>query len=137
MLKVYYEKTYVSLDGEDWLRIGGVDEVIIDEKDFVNDKTIFEDISFDECFEFLCKNSIWGLSRDYTVFKKRPVVCVKPSFEFEPHRYTYFDTISCKSIYEEKTNVNLKYVIERFPAEQAIQWFKERGINTCPINFNM
>jgi hypothetical protein len=43
--------------------------------------------------------------------------------------------MSYKIEYEEWKEVTLEWIIKNLPADQTIQYLKERGITTCPMNF--
>ncbi len=69
---------------------------------------------------------------DKTAFLHKPIICLGRGYN-TPLKYRHFEKISYKICYEEKDNITMDYVLKHFPAEQGIQYFKERGLNVCPI----
>jgi hypothetical protein len=57
------------------------------------------------------------------------------TFTYNDVEYKHFKSISYMQTYEERKDVSLEWIIKHLPADQAIQYLKERGITTCPMNF--
>lgn len=132
MLKVYTVKSYVSINGEDWQRVGISGHTITD--DNPTEKVILDNATFDECYEYVSQHSLDGIYLDSTLFKNKPIIYIGYSI-FDNHRYDHFDTISYKYVYEEWEDVSLNYIMEHFSADKCIQYLKERGMSACPMNF--
>lgn len=133
MLKVYHIHDYVSIDGAEWREVGGYGEKAIDgeaETEFRLDNT-----SFAEAYEYLTQHLLSGLYIDTTFFRKKPIIQVLYNDIFGWVEYRHFDTISYKREYEEWKTVSLEWIMKYLPADQAIQYLKERGITACPMNF--
>ena len=130
MLKVYYVRSYVSIDGGDWELIDYGGHSIRDDKP--TEKIIFENYTLEQCHEYLKENTLGGIWPSYTFFRKKPMIYIEEWF-YEAKRYTSFDTISYKHVYEEWESVSLDWIMKHLSAEQCIQYLKEHGITTCPI----
>lgn len=130
MLKVYTVKSYVSINGRDWQRVGFSGYTMTD--DNPTEKVILNNATFDECYEYVSQHSLDGIYLDSTLFKKKPIIYIGDSI-FDNHRYDQFDTISYKYVYEEWEDVSLNYIMEHFSADKCIQYLKERGMSACPI----
>ena len=131
MLKVFYERHYISVNDNDWRLLGRTNEVIVDEE--VEDQLVFENISFGECRKYIEKHSPLRMYNSQTAILHKPLICFIDSWYLEPIRYKHFEKISYKICYEEKENITMEYVLKHFPAEQGMQYFKERGLSVCPI----
>ncbi len=133
MLKVYNVYDYVSIDGAKWRRVGGVGYKVTDEA--VENKLILDNVSFAEVREFLSDKILSGVWNDSTFFRNKPTVVISYQDAFSPVSYKRFNTISYKTEYKEYTSVTTKWLMEHLPADKFIQYLKERGITTCPMNF--
>lgn len=130
MLKVYRVKSYVSINGEDWLHIGYDGHKITD--DSPTEKILLNNATFDECFEYIKNHNLDGIWLDSTLFRNRPIIYIGES-SWDAHRYDHFNTISYKYVYEEWEDVSLNYIMNNFSADKCIQYLKERGMTACPI----
>ena len=134
MLKIYDPIYSVSIDGGPWERL----EDPFDTNQFVTDEDLpetellLDDVSFQEAYDYLCDNYISGARTCSTVFKGKPQLSL-----------LYFNTIDRKYIKkcEEfwlraenrlRENVTLDWILKHLEADQAIQYFKERGMEICP-----
>ena len=132
MLKVYTVSSYVSIDGSDWQNVG-VDGYTISD-DEPTEKILFENFTLEQCYEYLQGKGLDGIWRSQTFFKRKPMLYIG-EWLYEAKRYTSFNTISYKYVYTERENVSLSWIMKHLSAEQCIQYLKERGITTCPMNF--
>lgn len=130
MLKIYTVSSYVSIDGSDWQQVGDNGYAAAD--DNPTEKIFFENFTFEQCYEYLQGKGMDGIWRSKTFFRKRPMLYIGEWF-YEAKRYTSFNTISYKYVYEEWKSVSLEWIMKHLSAEQCIQYLKERGITTCPI----
>lgn len=130
MLKIYCVKKYVSIDNDEWKKIGC--NTYIMSNDSLSEKIIFKHKSFDECFEFLESHYINGLSRSESIFRHKPLINVYYSFNLTEISYKCFNTISCKETYTE-IDMTFDDIMKIFSAEQTIEYIKERGLNVCPV----
>lgn len=132
MLKIYKVYNCVSIDGAKWRRIDRA-HTITDEEP--SDMLILDNVSFDEVCEFLNQHSVIGMHKSHTLFRKKPTIEI--IFEdawLSPVEYKHFKTMSYKIEYKEWKDVSLQWLMEHLPAEKVIQYLKERGITTCPMN---
>lgn len=138
MLKVYKVYNYISIDGSDWRKV--VESWWADDCWIVSDeKPIFKYILFDKSFnevcEYLNNNNLDGIRKDYTFWKNKPVITVRYSDVFDDVEYRYFDEMFYKKEYTEWTDVSFEWLAKHLPADQFIQYLKERGMSVCPMNF--
>lgn len=135
MLKIYDPIYSVSIDGSPWKRL----EDQFDTNWFVSDEEVpetellLDDVSFQEAYDYLHENYISGARTCRTIFKGRPQLSL-----------LYFNTIDRKYIKKcegfwlraknrLRENVTLDWILKHLEADQAIQYFKERGMEICPI----
>ena len=130
MLKVYTVKSYVSINGGDWQRVGISGHTMTDDNPI--EKILLDNATFNKCYEYVSHHSLNGIWLDSTLFRNKPILYIGDSW-FDGTRYDHFDTISYKYIYEEWEDVPLNYIMEYFSADKCIQYLKERGMSTCPI----
>ena len=130
MLKVYDVKSYVSIDGEPWQPVG-IDGYTFRDDDPI-DKVIFEDLTFEQCYQYVQEHYIDGIWLSKTFFKKKPLIYIGESC-FNSYRYDSFNTISYRHVYTERRNVTFDWIMKHASAEQCIQYLKERGMTACPI----
>ena len=130
MLKVYTVKSYVSINGGDWQRVGHSGHIMTDNNP--TEKVILNNATFDECYKYVSQHPLDGIYLSSTFFKNKPIIYINDR-HFCEHRYDHFDTISYKYVYEEWKNVPLTYIMNNFSADKCIQYLKERGMSACPI----
>ena len=133
MLKIYNIHDYVSIDGAEWREVGGYGEKAIDGEP--ENKLYLDNASFDEAYEYLSQHRLSGVYNHTTLFGTKKTIQVEYNDVFCPVEYRRFNTISYKREYKEWKNVSLDWILKNLPAEQTIQYLKERGITTCPMNF--
>lgn len=136
MLKIYKVHNYVSIDGADWREV--VNSWFTDIKckasnENLDIKYIVRRLSFDETRKYLDNHKLNGVWNDTTFWRKKSTICVRYRGAWDDVIYKHFNTISYKQEYEEWKDVSLQWIMENLPAEQTIQYLKERGIATCPI----
>lgn len=134
MLKIFHQLHYVSINGHPYKRLDAESAHILEESNVTTEQPIFNNLSFNECFELLKKDAKAGMYCDRTPFLNKPVINICYANEWVASEYTHFDTISYKVIYANRdNNYTLADIMNRFPADQAINYLKERGIATCPM----
>lgn len=131
MLKVYSVWDYVSIDGADWRAVGSHGYMVTDEEQ--KNKIILDNVSFTEAYEYLQDNYLDGVENETSSILKKSIISVEYHNELFPVSYRKFDTMSYKREFEE-FNASVKWLMQRLSAEQFIQYFKERGMNVCPLN---
>jgi hypothetical protein len=134
MLKVYHVYDYVSIDGAKWRTVGRYGGYRVTDEE-VETTLVLDDVSFEEAREFLSNTLLDGVWNESTFFRNKPVVVVSYQDAWDPVWYRHFKTMSYKREYEEYKSVTTKWIIEHLSADQFIQYLKERGITTCPMNF--
>ena len=133
MLKIYDILFYVSVDGADWRRVGDICHTALNEEP--QDITFLDNASFNEAREFLSHNHLFGVWNKDSLFIGKPTIAVAYADAWETVYYRRFHTISYKKEYREWENVTLEWIMKNLPADKCIQYLKERGITTCPMNF--
>ena len=133
MLKIYTCKHLVSINSKEWEQVWW--DVNVMKDDASPDEIVLVDkMSFDKFYNILQVQPMTHVRAGKTLFRKRPKITVEYDYDHIKH-YTHFDTISCKVTYEEIKNPTLYSIMRYFPSDQTIQYLKERGITTCPMNF--
>lgn len=138
MLKVYKVHNYVSIDGAHWrevVQIRLADDCWIASYGVPAYKYILFDKSFNEVREYLNNNNLDGIRNDYTFWRHNPIINVRYFDTWDDVKYRHFDHMFYKREFEEWTNVSFEWLAKYLPADQFIQYLKERGITTCPMNF--
>ena len=133
MLKVYRVNSYVSVNGGKWYRVGRTGVSMFDDSN--PKEMVYANWSFNKWCEYLQQSSLGGIYYSTTFFKKKPCIVTHEYLSDSYEKYTKFDTLSYKDVCEEMPDVSLNYIMDNFPADQCIQYLKERGITTCPMNF--
>lgn len=133
MLKIYTVVSYVSVDGAKQRSVGQTGHCCTDEDR--DAKFILDNASFEEVREYNNPHFLEGVWNSNTFWKKKPTICVRYCDAWDDVVYKHFNTLSYKQEYEEWTDVSLQWIIKNLPAYQTIQYLKERGITTCPMNF--
>ena len=130
MLKSYKYKIQVSLNGADWCTIDHGNTRLCEEHE--QTKSLIENYSFTEAHEWMLHNYHCHWEAGYTLFKKRPKIKIQYGWDII-ETYTKFDTISIRTTYEERPIRMAE--LQGEDADTVIQYLKERGITTCPMNF--
>ena len=91
--------------------------------------------SFEEAYAYLQNSPLDGLGPSTTYWREKPRIWVRYDDAWDTVSYKHFNTISYKREYKEWTDVSLQWIMENLPADTTIQYLKERGITTCPMNF--
>lgn len=131
MLKVYHVTNYVSINGGEWREVGYGDHVLSD-KD-LHETPPFNLMSFDSAYEWFLKNHLSGVIPFVTYFRHKPVIYIKYADAFDRVCYKHFNTMAYKREFKEWPDVTLEWIIKNLPADECIQYLKDRGITACPI----
>lgn len=136
MLKVYKMRYYVSIDNEKWFEVddGYYPYILRDDKE-PTVCNIINNMTFEECYELLQNNGLCGLKYDKTIFNKKRIIVMRSWSYDQWYAYKDFKTISYKCVFVEFPKMTLSEIFKHFPADQCIQYLKERGITACPMNF--
>ncbi len=135
MLKIYDPIYYISIDGGPWERLEDLFDTnwFVTDEDLPETELLLDGVSFQEAYDYLHENYISGARTCRTIFKGRPQLSL-----------LYFNTIDRKYIKKcegfwlraknrLRENVTLDWILKHLEADQAIQYFKERGMEICPI----
>ena len=135
MLKVYSKKYYASINGGDWFKLDGefYPYVLRDDKESTT-CNILDNITFEECYEWLQNHRLCGIRWDRSIFNKKRIRVMRSWYYDVWDVYKDFKTISYKCVFTECPNVTLEEIFKHFPADQCIQYMKERGMTVCPMN---
>ena len=133
MLKIYRAHIYVSIDGADWRELDFYGYRATEEEP--QNTVVLDNASFIDVCEALSEDDLRGVHKSYTFFKHRPIVCISYIDALDNVEYRHFKTMSYKIEFEEWSNVTLKWMVDNMSADKCIQYLKERGITTCPMNF--
>lgn len=133
MLKPYMTWNEVSFEEGKWRKIygGDYDYIMMDENNS-EPQTILDRVSFDECFEFLEHNCIYGTVHYKSFFTKKPIIKISYWWD-DIECYKKFEHISIRKVYREVTHMSLADIMKKIDAERVIQYLKERGLATCPM----
>ena len=89
-----------------------------------------------EAYQIIPKLHLDGMCVGETLFNHRQYIEVY-GYSTETQRRFYaksIHTISYKYVFREREYVTLEWIMNHLSSEQAIHYFKERGVSVCPIN---
>lgn len=130
MLKSYRYKLQISIDGANWHTIHIDNTELREEHELI--RVFMENYSFAEAHEWMLHNWHSHWDAEYTLFKKRPKIKIQYGWS-TIETYKSFDTLSIRVVYEER-QITMRE-LQNENVETVIQYLKERGITTCPMNF--
>lgn len=140
MLKIYKVHNYVSIDGADWREVlwsglSPIEHKVFDEPP--ETQHILCNASFYEAYDYVHNNRLDGVYESSLCLCRMiwPAIKMRYRDAYDDVTYRNFISMSYKIEYEEWKNVTLEWIIKHLPADQTIQYLKERGITTCPMNF--
>ena len=126
MLKAYKVITYIAVDDKPKKEIWKIGCGLIEEE---LPRVVTTTFSFQDCFEGQLPTP--AIKTDKTFFRKRPYIKIEYDWD-DVEYYDDFDSITIERHYE-PNDITLNELIKGYPADQVIQYLKERGITTCPI----
>lgn len=134
MKKLVNERTLYRVNGGEWRDCSIWNKIrYYEENDCEDWKT--KELNFADMQELIEKGFVPNAENDFTFFRKRPMI-VLPSSDIEITRYTYTEkdkvVFEVKKQYLPYTNT-IKNLADLLPADDFIQYLKDRGINTCPM----
>ena len=129
MLKPYKVYTYISINGGPKNQIWAVTYGLTDEE---LPNTVQLSYTFQEALTK--KLPAPNITTGTTWILKRPYVKIQYSWCHEDEYYD-FDTMTIERRKEPWTEATLQDIHDYSTADQFIQYLKERGITTCPMNF--
>lgn len=131
MLKIYDVTDYVSIDGTKWRVVGGYGYHVSDKTP--ENKLIFDNITFNEAYEYLSSHTLDGMREDTSFITKKPLIYIRYQGAWDSVAYRGFNTISYRREFKENANVSLEWIMKNLSADKAIQYLKDRGMTVCPI----
>lgn len=138
MLKIYKTRSLFQINRQKWERCGSTGYCCKEESEVKEELVLLDKCSFEDAMLKILDNlsHFDGVYTDMTMFLHRPFIKVYGLFSSESTRLFAKDvrSFSYKVTYEEMEYVTLEWIMRHLKAEQAIQYFKERGMNVCPIN---
>lgn len=139
MLKIYTVSQQFKIDDKDWQECGERGWVCREESSVATETIRANCVDWHEMARLIETSPYgWfdGLVTDKTFFRKRPYIrAFRCGWHDEAWRFfpKDFKTISYRVLYEERSYVSMEWIFEHLSADKAIQYFKERGMNICPI----
>ena len=135
MLKVYEAKYYVSIDGGEFRQVEERCYPYVLRNDNEPKALFLPAMTFQEFYEYIKTHPLSGVNYGKSIFGK-PYIQAMYDWSWDSYETYYaFKTISYRRVFEECTNMTLSEIFKNFPADQCIQYLKERGVTTCPMNF--
>lgn len=138
MLKIYSVKSMFQINRQRWQPCGTNGYVCLDEDKVQAELINLDHCSFDEAYQKISELHPDGLDIGETIFRHRPYITIGGWNAEEQERFYAgkVHTISHKDIYREKKYVTLDWISSHLTADEAIQYFKERGMTVRPIMYN-
>lgn len=136
MLKIYDVKSMFQVNRQNWKLCGNNGYTCCDESEVQEELVALDRCTFDEAFQIIPKLHLDGMYVGETLFNHRQYIEVH-GYSTETQRRFYaksVHTISYKYVFREREYVTLEWIMKHLSSEQAIHYFKERGISVCPIN---
>lgn len=134
MKKLVNERTLYRVNGGEWRDCSIWNRIRYYEESDCEEWTT-KKLNFTEMWELVESGFVLNAETDYTFFKKRRKL-ILPSNSIEITRYTYTEkgnkTFEVKKQYL-PYNTTIKALADLLPAEDFIQYLKDRGINTYPM----
>lgn len=133
MLQAYDWNLEIAFDNSHWedTRYAGWS---LENREMPEEVIILEKASFSDVVNYMIEMNIPCFHIDYTIFKRRPYIRYHRRYTMEEDERIFekdCKKISCRMVYKKK-EVTLKEIFNNCPAEQAIQYMKERGLTNCP-----
>lgn len=138
MLEIYDPIYSVSINGGPFEPVVGSfdNHWFVSDKDLPKTELLLDNVSFVEAYEWLGNNYVPGVRPCKTIFKGKPQISLQYSSKYEP---AYVTEKKCKtfSLHAEiklHPGVTMEWIMKCLPANQAIQYFIERGMSICRTN---
>lgn len=139
MLKIYTVSQQFKIDDKDWQECGERGWACMEESSVTHETLRANCVDWQEMVRLIETSPYgWfdGLVTCKTLFLKRPYI---QAFWCGRHNKTLrffskdFKAISYRVLYKERSYVSMEWLFEHLSADKVIQYFKERGMNVCPI----
>lgn len=118
-------------DCDEWEDTGYSGLTLEEEKTSKQD-IVLKNANFDDVMRYMKRTSPC-FHVDYTLFKHEPFIRYHRRYYMQEDEKLFkndIKNISIRMIYQKK-KITLQELFEEFPAEQAIQYIKERGLSVC------
>lgn len=128
MLSTYKSKLYVLMnDLEDWEDTGYGGFSFLEDNE-PKEEYLFNNASFDTVLKYVMNNDLPCFSVDYSIFKNTPFLWYR-NIGFERKKIVRKTDlkISVKKTYV-KVNLSLQEIFDKLPAEQTIEYLKQRDL---------
>ena len=135
MLKIYDPIYAVSINGGPWERLGNPFDTnwFVSDEDLPETKLLLDDVSFQEAYDYLRDNYISGARTCTTFVKGKPQLSLL-YFNASDRKYIKkCERFWLRAENRLRKNVTLDWILKHLEADQAIQYFKERGMEICQI----
>lgn len=112
----------------------GYSGLTLEEEKTSKQDIVLKNANFDDVIRYMKRTSISCFHVDYTLFKHEPFTRYHRRYYMQEDEKLFkndIKNISIRMIYQKK-KITLQELFEEFPAEQAIQYIKERGLSVCP-----
>lgn len=135
MLKVYRVEYYIAIDCGDWHKVEEkhcYPYMLRDDQEPTSQ--FIPMMTFAEFYEYIQKHPLSGVNYGKHILGK-PYIELMYDWSWDSwERYYKFKSILYKRVFKECTSMTLAEIFKNFPADQCIQYLKERGITACPMN---
>lgn len=133
MLKIYDPIYSVSIDGGPWKRLEDPLDTnwFVTDEDLPETELLLDNVSFQEAYDYLRDNYIFGARTCRTVFKGKLQLSL---LYFNASDRKYIKKCKVFSLRAEnkfRENATLDWILKHLEADQAIQYLKERGMEVC------
>lgn len=134
MLKVYNVYNYYQLDDGDWTMCAMSGQQLLDNPP--EEVVKFHDLSWYELWDHLHNCYVPDIFPTLKGFKQASCIAINNWGDDKLHYFMPgdFNKIAFKQVYKEWNDVPLDFIIRRCPADQAIQYLRERGLGLTVQN---
>lgn len=136
MLKIYDVRSVFQINRQQWEACGDAGYACKDDSEVQEERIILDKCPFSKAFQEIYNNYLNEIYANETLILHRPYIGVVGCCRSRGSRYFADDvhTVSYKIIYRERECVSIDWITKHLTAEQAIQYFKDRGMTVCPIS---
>ena len=128
MLKVYVYKRMVSDIIDDYSVVDVAGFQLLEESEVQNKVDIF---TWDELYDLIKQGQLCQFNVDKSIFRKRPFFYQFTYGGIKRRFYKSDKKFKIETRYKESNILPMMSMMEKFPADKMIQYFKEHGLNIC------
>ena len=134
MLKIYDPIYFVSIDGGLWKGLEDPFDTnwFVTDEDIPETELLLDDVSFQEAYDYLRDNYIYGARPYRTFFKDKPRLSLLYFKNIDRKYIKNCEGFWLRAENKLRKNVTLDWILKHLEADQAIQYLKERGMEICP-----